>query len=89
MGFALTKFSRTAFTLVEIMIVVTVIVVLVAMTIPGILRTGKHRKSMEILNDLDLRGGKKGAVERWPACDLRDFEIRSVRPYAVGPTNLP
>ncbi len=64
MGFALTKFSRTAFTLVEIMIVVTVIVVLVAMTIPGILRAGKHRKSTEILNDLSLRGGKKGAVER-------------------------
>jgi prepilin-type N-terminal cleavage/methylation domain-containing protein len=59
MGFALTKFGRAAFTLVEIMIVVAVIVVLAATTIPGILRTGKHRKSTETLNSLRLRGGKK------------------------------
>ena len=59
MGFALTKFGRAAFTLVEIMIVVAVIVVLAATTIPGILRTGKHRKSTEILNGLRLRGEKR------------------------------
>jgi competence protein ComGC len=59
MGFASTKFGRVVFTLVEIMIVVTVIVVLAAMTIPGILRTGKHRKSTEILNGLRLPEGKK------------------------------
>jgi prepilin-type N-terminal cleavage/methylation domain-containing protein len=80
MGFALTKLGRAAFTLVEIMIVVAVIVVLAAMTIPGILRTGKHRKSTEILNGLRLRGGKKDAVKRQAARDLRDFEIWSVRP---------
>ncbi|HEY2626482.1 MAG TPA: prepilin-type N-terminal cleavage/methylation domain-containing protein [Candidatus Udaeobacter sp.] len=89
MGFALTKLGRAAFTLVEIMIVVAVIVVLAAMTIPGILRTGKHRKSTEILNGLRLRGRKKDAMKRQAARDLRDFETRSVRQYAVGPSVLP
>jgi type II secretory pathway pseudopilin PulG len=59
MGFALTKLGRATFTLVEIMIVVAVIVVLAAMTIPGILRTGKHRKSTEILNGLRYAEGKR------------------------------
>jgi competence protein ComGC len=54
MGFALTKFGRTVFTLVEIMIVAAVIVLLVAVTIPGLLRTGKRRKSVGILNDFRL-----------------------------------
>src|ERR1700682_2050000 len=39
-----------------------------------------HRKN--------LRGGKKGAVERWPARDLRNFEIQSLRPCATGPPVL-
>jgi hypothetical protein len=54
MGFGLTKFGRTVFTVVEIMIVVAVIALLVAMTIPGFLRTRKRRKSVEILNDFRL-----------------------------------
>jgi hypothetical protein len=49
-----TKFGRTVFTVVEIMIVVAVMALLVAMTIPGFLRTGKRRKSVEILNDFRL-----------------------------------
>ena len=36
-------------------------------------------------SDMTLRLGD----ERWPARDLRDFEIRSVRPYPVGSTVLP
>jgi prepilin-type N-terminal cleavage/methylation domain-containing protein len=38
MGFALTKFARAAFTLVEIMIAVAVIALLAAIAIPGFLR---------------------------------------------------
>jgi prepilin-type N-terminal cleavage/methylation domain-containing protein len=59
MGFALTKLGRAAFTLVEIMIVVAVIVVLAAMTIPGILRTGKHRKSTKSSTAFAYADGKK------------------------------
>jgi prepilin-type N-terminal cleavage/methylation domain-containing protein len=54
MGFALTKFARTAFTLVEIMIAVAVIVLLVAIAIPGFLRARKRSQVAEIHNDLRL-----------------------------------
>ena len=59
MGFALTKLGRAAFTLVEIMIVVAVIVVLAAMTIPGILRMGKHRKRTKSSTAFAYADGKK------------------------------
>jgi hypothetical protein len=48
MGFALTKFGRTVFTLTEIMIVVAVIVLHVASTIPAFLRPRKRMNSVEI-----------------------------------------
>jgi Tfp pilus assembly protein FimT len=48
MGFALTKFGRTVFTLAEIMIAVAVIVLLVAIAIPGFLRPRKRMNSVEI-----------------------------------------
>ena len=54
MSFALTKFARTTFTLVEITIVVAVIVLLVAIAIPGFLRARKRSQVGEILNDLRL-----------------------------------
>ncbi len=54
MGFALTKFARTASTLIEIVIVVAVIVLLVATAIPGFLRARKRTQVAELVNDLRL-----------------------------------
>ena len=54
MGFALTKFARTASTLIEIVIVVAVIVLLVATAIPGFLRARKRTQVGELVNDLRL-----------------------------------
>lgn len=52
MSVALTKFTRAAFILVEILIAVAVIALLVAMTVPAFLRTRKRSQVTEILNDL-------------------------------------
>ena len=54
MGFALTKLGRTVFTLAEIMIVVAVIVLHVASTIPAFLRPRKRMNGVEILNGVRL-----------------------------------
>jgi type II secretory pathway pseudopilin PulG len=52
MSVALTKFTRAAFMLVEILIAVAVIALLVAMTVPAFLRTRKRSQVTEILNGL-------------------------------------
>ena len=48
------SFSRTAFTLVEIMIVVSVIALLAAISIPGFLRARDRTIAARIRNDLRL-----------------------------------
>jgi competence protein ComGC len=48
MSVALTKFTRIAFVLVEILIAVAAIALLVAMTVPAFLRTRKSSQVTEI-----------------------------------------
>lgn len=45
---------KTAFTLVEIMIVVAIIAVLAAIAVPGFLRARKRSQASRVLNDLRL-----------------------------------
>jgi len=52
MSVALTKFTRVAFMLVEILIAVAAIGLLVAMTVPAFLRTRKSSQVTEIPNGL-------------------------------------
>ena len=52
MSVALTKFTRVAFVLVEILIAVAAIALLVAMTVPTFLRTRKSSQVTEIPNGL-------------------------------------
>jgi hypothetical protein len=52
MSVALTKFTRVAFVLVEILIVVAAIALLVAMTVPAFLRTRRSSQVTEIPNGL-------------------------------------
>ena len=49
-----TKRSSSAFTLVEIMIVVAIIALLAAIAVPGFLRARKRSQATKILNDLRL-----------------------------------
>jgi prepilin-type N-terminal cleavage/methylation domain-containing protein len=46
--------SKTAFTLVEIMIVVAIIALLAAIAVPGFLRARKRSQASRVLNDLRL-----------------------------------
>jgi Tfp pilus assembly protein FimT len=52
MSAALTKFTRVAFVLIEILIVVAAIALLVAMSVPAFLRTRKSSQVTEIPNGL-------------------------------------
>ncbi len=49
-----TKRSSSAFTLVEIMIVVAIIALLAAIAVPGFLRARKRSQATKILNDLRM-----------------------------------
>jgi prepilin-type N-terminal cleavage/methylation domain-containing protein len=49
-----TKLKQSAFTLVEIMIVVAIIALLAAIAVPGFLRARKRSQASRILNDLRL-----------------------------------
>ena len=49
--------KRSAFTLVEIMIVVAIIALLAAIAVPGFLRARKRSQASRILNDLRLIDG--------------------------------
>jgi Tfp pilus assembly protein FimT len=52
MSVALTKFTRVAFVLVEILIAVAAIALLVAMTVPAFLQTRKTSQVTQIPNGL-------------------------------------
>jgi type II secretory pathway pseudopilin PulG len=68
MSVALTKFTRVAFVLVEILIAVAAIALLVAMTVPAFLRTRKSSQVTQIPNGLrrvDLAVGQLcGLIDR-------------------------
>jgi Tfp pilus assembly protein FimT len=56
MGFVLTKFARGTSTLVEILTVVAVIVLLVAIAVPGFLRARKRKQAVKTVNDVRMIG---------------------------------
>jgi prepilin-type N-terminal cleavage/methylation domain-containing protein len=55
MGSNLDKFTRAAFTLVEIMMAVAVIAVLTASIVPGLLRPRKRTRSLHVLSPFEDR----------------------------------
>ena len=57
-----TSVSRSAFTLVEIMIVVAIVGLLVALAVPGFVKARKHSEGIQILNVARLMDG---AIQDW------------------------
>src|SRR5213595_2396611 len=70
--------SYAAFTLVEIMIVVAIIALLAAISVPGFLRARKRSQASRILNDLRMIDG---------AVDQYAIETNRSTGFAVGTTD--